>query len=64
MKFITRLSFISILVVLSGIHAVKANSLADSLAIFEEDNPYFQYVSRIDFSDVKKPQVLEPGRVY
>ena len=61
MEFITRLSFISVLVVLSGIHTVKANPLADSLAIFEADHPYFQYIGRIDFSDIKKPRFWSPG---
>ena len=29
--------------------------------LFEADNPLFQYVGRIDFSDAKKPKFWSPG---
>ncbi len=61
MKFISTIFLISMTLLLSVIHLAKANPLSDSLAVFKADNPYFQYVGRIDFSDPKKPRFWSPG---
>ena len=61
MKFIITLFFISLLLLLIAVQAIKANPFTDSLTVFEADNPNFQYTGRIDFSDVKKPRFWSPG---
>jgi len=39
----------------------KVNLPVDSLPFFAADNPNFQYVGRIDFSNAKKPRFWSPG---
>lgn len=61
MKLFIRLTFFFILFLLSSATSAKAAPPADSIHLFEADNPMFQYVGRIDFRDVKKPRFWSPG---
>lgn len=61
MKMLKLFPFIGLLVIFSNVHAAKANSFSDSIHLFEADNPMFQYVGRIDFSNPKMPRFWSPG---
>jgi lysophospholipase L1-like esterase len=61
MKFLQRIAFCFLLAICSNIGSVKANTVSDSLQLFEADNPMFQYIGRIDFSNTKLPRFWSPG---
>ncbi|MBC7886444.1 MAG: SGNH/GDSL hydrolase family protein [Ferruginibacter sp.] len=61
MKLFIRLSFFALLLLIGAVSSLKANGLPDSIHLFEADNPLFQYVGRIDFSNLKQPRFWSPG---
>lgn len=56
-KLVIRWIFIAQMINSSAI----ATPLSDTLHFFEADNPMFQYVGRIDFSNAKQPRFWSPG---
>ena len=50
----------AILILLLSISMVDA-VLAGAVKLFEADNPYYQYVGRIDFTNKKAPRFWSPG---
>ena len=46
---------------LNGSMVMNASKLPGEMKLFEADNEMFQYVGRIDFSNVKKPRFWSPG---
>ena len=46
---------------LFGCGNVPKEDTTAKATLFEADNPMFQYVGRIDFSDIKKPKFWSPG---
>lgn len=60
MKCFARFSLFAMLLLWTT-QPAKASRLADSIRLFEADNPLFQYTGRIDFSNVKKPRFWSAG---
>ena len=47
--------------ILLGCASATNDGFGDKVKLFQADNPLFQYVGRIDFSDAKKPRFWSPG---
>lgn len=60
MKRLILYSILLSLIVVGCANAPKEDPASKAI-LFEADNPLFQYVGRIDFSDTKKPRFWSPG---
>jgi hypothetical protein len=60
MKKLLLYSFVLLTIVFGCANVPKEDPVSKGI-VFEADNPLFQYVGRIDFSDVKKPRFWSPG---
>jgi hypothetical protein len=59
-RFIQLVILFILFLQINKLSAIKPPS-SDTLHFFEADNPMFQFVGRIDFSNVKQPRFWSPG---
>ena len=61
MKLIHRVCLFLLLLLLTLKYQATAGQAKDSIRLFEADNPFYQYVGRIDFSNARQPRIWSPG---